>query len=135
MWKPVYALYTPGNPRPQVFQALGAVPEGVEVWYYPEPDYPVPGARFGNRFWPLLPTGEVRWELTWETPVLFRWAGVEGDRFSVAYYPREQRLLYEIYRGKTLEYQKEITGPEALWMAAEILRGPQKSHEHSGVEV
>jgi len=38
-------------------------------------------------------------------------------------------------RGKTLEYQKEITGLEALWMAAEILGGPQKSHEHSGVEV
>lgn len=129
MWKPVYALYTPGNPHPRLFGELGAVPEGVEVWFYPEPDFPVPGVRFGNRFWPLLPTGEARWELTWETPVPFQWAGVEGDRFSVAYYPREERLLYEIYEGKTLKYRKEITGLDARYMAAEVLGGNRKPAE------
>jgi hypothetical protein len=123
MTKPVYALYTPGNPHPQVFTDLGDVPEGVEVWFYPEPDFPVPGVRFGNRFWPLSPTGEVRWEITWEEPALFKWAGVRGDRFSVAYYPGEERLLYEIYRGHALKYQKEIRGPNARYMAAEILGG------------
>ena len=123
MTKPVYALYTPGNPYPQVFTDLGDVPEGVEVWFYPEPDFPVPGVRFGNRFWPLLPTGEVRWEITWEEPVFFKWAGVEGDRFSVAYYPGEQRILYEIYYGHVLKYQREIRGPDARYMAAEILGG------------
>jgi hypothetical protein len=65
----------------------------------------------------------VRWEITWEEPALFKWAGVEGDRFSVAYYPGEERLLYEIYRGHDLRYRKEIRGPNARYMAAEILGG------------
>lgn len=109
----MFVLYNGSHPQ-GISTTLEEVPEGEMVYYFPQPDLPVPVIRAGNRLLYPEPDGTYRYWVTYERTTRFALPPAEGDAFVVFYDPLQKLFGLEVWQGRELKAREVLhTGPLA----------------------
>lgn len=90
------------------YATLEEAPQGELLYYFPEPDHPVPVLRAGSRLLYPEPDGVYRYWVTYEAPTRFALPEAEGDALVVFYDPLGKAFGLEVYMGRRLQAREVL---------------------------